>query len=71
MYILWYLYSYNCISLNYCNRTNTHIIVNMSTICTLIIVSMHILKTMTNLKSLYYEDKEMQNILMLEKVETI
>ena len=42
---------------------NTHINVNMSSIYTLIIVSNHISKVTTNLKSTFYQDKKMQDIM--------
>ena len=44
------MYSYNCILLNYHVCISTHINVSMSSICTLVFVSICILKIKTNLK---------------------
>ena len=38
-------------------------IVNISSIYTLIIVSIHISKILIKVKNIYYEDKEMQDIM--------
>ena len=43
------------------NRINTHINVNISRFCTLIIVSILIFKKTTNLKNTFYVDKEIQD----------
>ena len=57
------MYSYKCISLNYHDRISTRIIVNMSSIYTLLIVSIYISKIKTNLRNTFYEDKEIQDIM--------